>query len=172
VNLTADRLRELLSYDSGTGIFRWKVDRKRAKAGMVAGSSSRGYLLIGIDGRLYRAHRLAWLYEHGRWPELELDHVNGDRSDNRIANLREATADQQRRNQVVERNSRTGFKGVRLHRKSGLYHAKIRRNGKTLSLKYHPTVEAAHAAYMKAASEMDGEFFRPRKKEISHDSSK
>ena len=88
--LTAERLRERLHYDAGTGVFTRRVGSGHARTGEMAGSvHSTGYVRISIDGGKYTAHCLAWLYVHGVWPPDQIDHINGNRSDNRIANLRE-----------------------------------------------------------------------------------
>lgn len=93
------RLKEVLDYDPATGVFTWRVElNARGKVGDPAGCNSWGYRVIRIDGRLYGAHRLVWLYVHGRWPDAMIDHVNGDRSDNRIENLREANSVQNAHN--------------------------------------------------------------------------
>ena len=90
--LTQARLKKLLSYNTDTGEFRWRVTRRgAARAGSVAGCVRHdGYVRIAIDGKRYLAHRLAWLYVHGELVP-ELDHANGVRSDNRLDNLRPAT---------------------------------------------------------------------------------
>jgi hypothetical protein len=91
--LTAERLRELLHYDPDTGVFTWlRVKGRRVRVGALSGKANGGgYFQIGVDGRIYYAHRLAWLYVHGEWPVASIDHVNCDRCDNRLANLRPAT---------------------------------------------------------------------------------
>ena len=91
-SITQDDLKSLLTYDPDTGEFRWRFSRPRCAKGALAGTASyHGYTVIKINGRSYRAHRLAWLYEYGRWPNGELDHINRRRSDNTIANLREVS---------------------------------------------------------------------------------
>lgn len=88
IRVTRERLREVLSYDKRTGAFRWKIGTQRSKAGDVAGSVTvNGYRVIGIDGRLYNATRLAWLYNHDEWPEHQIAHRNGDKTDDSIGNL-------------------------------------------------------------------------------------
>src|ERR1700719_1662744 len=103
-----DRLRELLSYDPETGVFRWLVrKRQNVKAGDVAGSfDGCGYCKISIDRRAYKAHRLAWLYMTGEWPPAEIDHINMNRADNRFANLRLATRHQNMANQRLYANNK------------------------------------------------------------------
>src|SRR5690606_34614864 len=101
--LTQQRLKELLYYDPETGIFTRLVGRSgpRARAGDVAGSDNgKGYIRIYVDGRPYKAHRLAWFYMHGEWPE-EIDHRNGERADNRLSNLRPVTRQQNNLNQSI-----------------------------------------------------------------------
>jgi hypothetical protein len=85
--LTAERLRELLNYDPDTGVFTWRVRPVHShRVGDIAGSvrTTRGYRLIGVAGRVYKAHRLAWLYMMGEWPKDQIDHINRDPSDNRF----------------------------------------------------------------------------------------
>jgi hypothetical protein len=97
--ITAERLRKLLAYDPETGVFRWKVQRGRVRAGSIGGTLIKsGCHMIAIDWRTYPAHRLAWLCVHGCWPVDQIDHVNGIRTDNRIANLREAIRNENNEN--------------------------------------------------------------------------
>ena len=115
--LTQQQLKELLNYEKDTGIFTWKNPRaNRCKPGDIAGAINRGYLLIGItvDGiaLLYGAHRLAWLYEYGRFPNKDIDHINHDKSDNRISNLREVNHITNMKNQKIRSTNKSGFTGV------------------------------------------------------------
>lgn len=147
--LTADRLRDLLDYNSETGIFRWKVRvARRVRVGDIAGSADNGYREIRIDYTAYRAHRLAWLYAHGVWPK-EIDHINGVMDDNRLLNLRDATKSENQQNQRrAQSNNKTGLLGVSLRR--GKFQAQIMASGKNLHLGYFATAELAHAAYVQA----------------------
>ena len=158
--ITAARLREVLHYDPGTGVFRWRKHlSNRTKGSRKAGSAhSKGYRRIRIEGRLYFSHRLAWMYVHGRWPVHLIDHINGIRSDNRIVNLREATPDQNESNRGANRNNPTGFKGVHRDKRDGRYYASIMANGVTRRLGGFSSAEAAHNAYIAAAKELHGEF--------------
>ncbi len=161
--LTAKRLRSLLDYNVATGKFRWRVQRSGVKRGALAGSVGRkGYYLIGVDQKLYQAGRLAWLYKTGKWPKLEIDYINRDRSDIRWVNLREATRSQTRAK--VRITNRIGARGVWLL-PSGKYAARIKVNGKKTYLGSFNTVEAASKAYAKAAF---GEFASQLKKSSSH----
>jgi len=105
------RLRELMDYNPETGDFTWKETRGPAKKGATAGSPcNKGYIVIGIEGKVYKAHRLAWLYMTGDWPTDQLDHRNRDKGDNRWANLREASNQENCLNRT--RYNRTGYRGV------------------------------------------------------------
>ena len=157
--LTAERLRALLDYDPVTGVFRWRVGNgRRAVAGAVAGAisekSATAYLRIAIEGRRYYAHRLAWLHVYGAWPAHRLDHINTDRMDNRIANLREATAAENPQNQRrAHSHNKAGLLGVS-ETPGGRYAASIKAGGKRRYLGRYATPEDAHAAYLKAKQEM------------------
>jgi hypothetical protein len=152
-DLTAGRLRELLDYDPGTGVFRWRANRGRVRAGGVAGSLSvSGYLKARVDGRSHWAHRLAWLYVHGEWPRGGIDHINGDRSDNRIGNLRDVPQriNAQNRRTARRDNTSSGLLGVDWHAHRQRWRARIRLRGGRLDLGHFDTPEAAHAAYVEA----------------------
>lgn len=152
-DLTADRLRELVSYDPQNGVFRWVAPPKHKgpAVGKVAGSDhGGGYRKIKIDGRQHLAHRLAWLYVHGEWPRGLLDHVNGDRGDNRIVNLREATEAQNGQNRRrSQSNNAARLLGVAPTR-SGRWKAQIHVAGKQTHLGTFATPEQAHEAYLSA----------------------
>lgn len=111
--ITPDRLREVLAYDPDTGQFHWRV-RGRGKykrPGAHAGHYDGRYVTMRVDGRKYYAHRLAWVYVHGVWPDGDIDHINEDKSDNRISNLRPASRSQNMLN--VSRASERSQSGVR-----------------------------------------------------------
>jgi hypothetical protein len=151
--LTANRLREVLDYDPQTGIF--------TRAGKRAGSSNGcGYLRIRVDGQRYLAHRLAWLHVHGVWPSDQIDHVNTDRADNRIANLRDASRSQNHANTPLSRANTSGFKGVYWAPHTARWRAAIKVNGKKRHLGYFYSANDAALAYEAAANKMFGEFAR------------
>lgn len=160
--LTVERLREVLVYDPITGLWRWlKMLSWRRAVGSSAGECKKsGYVLIGIDGHRYRAHRLAWLYMTGAWPSGELDHKDTNPSNNRWNNIREATRVQNTHNTSLSKSNTSGFKGAYWHKKSGKWMAHIKYNCKTIYLGLFDTREEAHAAYVAKAIEFLGEFAR------------
>lgn len=164
IPLTSAQLHDLLDYEPITGKFRWKVATNgRVRIGQLAGSPNRdGYIQIKINRRLYGAHRLAWFYVNGRWPNAEIDHRNGNIADNSIANLREATRGQQMANLKRPRTNTSGFKGVSFYKRQRRWRAYIATDGKPKHLGYFDTAEEAHAAYAKAAVAQFGEFARTK----------
>lgn len=161
-SLSYDRLRELLHYDPETGQFVWRVSpsAKVAAGALAGGPNKAGYITIGIGGRRYKAHRLAWLYMTGEWPAEQIDHVNTVRDDNRWANLREATHIQNQRNRRSVEGKSVPFKGVRWNKSRSCYYASIRVNRKVICLPQRRTAEEAYNDYVAAASKYFGEFAR------------
>lgn len=135
--LTQERLRELLDYDPETGVFTWRVSRRGAKKGCVAGSLSHGYIHIRVDEKPYRAHRLAWLYMHGYFPENQIDHINRVRDDNRIINLREVSIQCNARNRGVRSTNTSGVVGVYWYKAIKKWRVQIKADGKNLHLGYY-----------------------------------
>jgi hypothetical protein len=151
-DLTAQRLRELLHYDPATGVFtRNTSSGTRWKAGQIAGSVTEGYWAIRVDGRLYKSHRLAWLYVYGHWPFEQIDHIDGNCSNNAISNLRDVSnAANQQNLHGAHRDSASGLLGVFFHKERSLWVAKICVNGKPLHLGRFTSAEEAHHAYIAA----------------------
>ena len=106
------------------------------------------------------AHRIAWALMYGEFPDGQLDHINGEPSDNRITNLRLATESQNKANRRRSKRNSTGFKGVSFRKRDHIYSAQIRKDKKTMWLGSYKSPEEAHRAYAKAAKEMHGEFAR------------
>lgn len=150
-NLTAARLRELLHYDTDTGVFTWKVRAAPHRpAGSLAGSRHwEGYLRIKIEEREYLAHRLAFLYMKGAWPRNQVDHMDGNRANNRWSNLRDVTPTANMQNiRVARPHSSVGLLGVT--RQKGRFVARIRVGSDRKYLGGFDTAEEAHAAYVEA----------------------
>jgi hypothetical protein len=160
-HLTGEEVRRSLRYEADTGTFFWRIDTRNTAAGDIAGSrQSRGYWHIKINRRLYMAHRLAWLYVTGEWPIGHIDHINGNRSDNRFVNLRVATNSENARNARMHINNACGYKGVHYKKRLNKFVAQINVGGRVYHLGVFQTAAEAHAAYWKAAKELFGEFAR------------
>jgi hypothetical protein len=142
-----NRLRATLLYDQDTGKFYSLRQLGLGNAPRLVGSiGKRGYAIVCFEGHRYTAHRLAWFYVTGQWPELDIDHINGVRHDNRFCNLRAVTRKQNRENTRVSWSS-SGFRGVSWSKSRSAWVAKVGHNGRQLILGYFADkVEAAAAA--------------------------
>lgn len=152
--MTPERLRELLHYDPETGSFTWSVERRRkVQKGSQAGCQNKlGYVVIRVDGKLYLAHRLAWLYTYNEWPPRFIDHINANKSDNRLCNLRLACDSINAQNIVCAKShSSSGVLGVRRYvRRDGSisWRASIRHEGKNKYLGCYNTLDEAQSVYI------------------------
>jgi len=151
--LTAELIRELLSYEVETGIFKWKKSiGARSKVGKVAGCLNKGtgYYYIKIFGKSHFAHRLAWLHVYGHWPDLVIDHINGIIGDNRICNLRDVDRKANSQNQLKahKNNLSTGLIGAA--KNGNKFRAAIRFNGVMKHIGNFNTPQEAHLAYIAA----------------------
>lgn len=153
--LSIEYLRQILSYDSQTGAFKWnKTNRK--KVGII----HRGYLRIQLNKKKYMAHRLAWAIFYGEWPVHDIDHINRITLDNRIDNLRQATKQQNNQNTKTRKDNSSGYKGVSvLSSGRRRYRADISINGKNKYIGVFFTPEEARDAYIAEAKLLHGEFF-------------
>lgn len=124
-------IRKALSYDPDTGVILWvSPTGRRVKAGDVAGSvDARGYRYIRVLGRLVAAHRIAWAMSHGKWPAGQIDHVNRNKGDNRIENLRECSPAENQQNMGLRSDNTSGSQGVSFHRQTGKWRAYITTHG-------------------------------------------
>lgn len=152
--LTQGRLKEVLSYDPDVGVFIRVAPLKGQKVGSRSGvRSACGYMQVGVDRQTYLGHRLAWFYVHGVWPNGQIDHLNGDRADNRISNLRDVSGGINQQNQRKPHiDATSGFLGVR--RSRNRWRAAIKNNGRILSLGTYDTPKLAHEAYLGAKRKM------------------
>lgn len=153
-------LRNIISYDAETGVIRKLKCRRSDWIGKQAGSiNKKGYVAVSIYNKLYLAHRLAWLYIYGKWPE-QVDHIDGDKTNNRISNLRLATTSQNVHSQRIRRNNTSGYKGVTFNRSANKWVAQIKINRKQKYLGLFTSPIDAHSAYSHAAKKYFGEFAR------------
>jgi hypothetical protein len=155
--ITQEYLKSILSYDPETGLFLWKISRSnRVKIGSEPGcTTNTGYICIKLDSKKYQAHRLAWLYVYGYMPKNDVDHINGNRIDNRIINLREATRSENIQNlKKCNSNNKTGLLGSCFNKSVNKFQAQIVINYKRIHLGYFNTAIEAHEAYIKAKREL------------------
>lgn len=144
-------LGERLAYDAKTGAFTWRVaPAPRFAVGSRAGSlNSNGYVVIRCAGRLYHAHRIAWLFSYGFWPDGDIDHINGNPADNRLNNLRDVSRSVNQQNlRRARRDNATGLLGVK--RARNRFEARINVGGRYVHLGTFDSPHAAHAAYLAA----------------------
>lgn len=143
------------------GDFIYRIDVGKKKQGSRAGTqSASGYCMLSIDGIQYQAHRIAWAMHYSEQPPEVIDHINGNRLDNRIENLRQATTSLNAANCGRRAHNTSGFKGVSKCKQTGLWAAGITVRGKRTNLGRYSTPEEAHAVWLSAATEAHGEFAR------------
>jgi hypothetical protein len=158
-DLTADRLRELLHYDPATGIFTRIAPVKGCRVGDKAGSlTKKGYIEIGIDNKVYYAHRLAWLFMTGEWPPHYVDHREFQKADNRWETLRNAPPSESQFNRRKQRNNTSGYKGVFYNPRLRKWQVSIGYRRKTIYVGVYETIDAAAEAYKQAALKYHGEY--------------
>lgn len=148
-----DRLHELLECDPQAGRLTWKQSKGRQARGSQAGCLHKalGYVCITIDGVSFGAHRIVWAMAHDRWPKDVIDHINGDRSDNRLANLRDVSVQVNTQNRSKARScNASGYLGVSCIRSTGRFSSSIKGpDGRVRHLGTYASAEEAHSAYMR-----------------------
>jgi hypothetical protein len=136
-----------LSYDGDSGRLAWKISRGKARPGQLAGSVDKdGYLQVVVLGMPVKAHRLAWFMHHGSWPDGEIDHINGLRADNRIANLRVVSRGENCRNLHKTPANGVGIRGA-VRQVTGRFGARVKLDGRTYWLGTFDTPQEAGAVY-------------------------
>ena len=162
-NLSAETVRELLGYDPETGVFRWKKRvAHRVQAGDVAGTDGIRARRLMILSKPFLAHRVAWLYVHGRWPDGVIDHINRDPFDNRIANLRDVTQRENIQNASMSRRNTSGVRGVFWRADRGSWRAEIKVDYKSKYLGDFKTLEEAS----KARADAEAACFAPINRKV------
>lgn len=156
-----ERISAILSYDPETGSFRWKKTeaRSRSPERRVGSLDHKGYQRIWVDHKIYPAHHLAWFLTHRSWPK-QIDHINGEKADNRIANLRLATTSQNSMNTKKRSDNTSGVKGVHWSTTAKKWCARVVINGTRTLLGHFEDIEDAARAYRDAAAEHYGPFAR------------
>lgn len=155
--ITHEELKAALTYNPETGVFKWAAPGRSRVIGIEVGSwDCYGYKTVRLAGKSYKLQRLAWLYVNGKWPEFDIDHKNGIRSDNRIENLRDIPRKLNLENQVKLRNrpNKTGLMGAYFDSRKNIYYSRISQNDKSIYLGSFKTAEDAHNAYLKAKKEL------------------
>lgn len=176
-DLTAGYVRAILDYEPETGLFKWKYRAERPKewntrrAGKPAGGRNgpdSPVMVIRIDDNLYCLHRLAWLYMTGEWPKGEIDHINGNPTDNRFKNLRDTTHSQNMQNRSTPSNNSSGFVGVRYRAHHKKWEARVYRDKICVWHAYFASAQEAANARNIALEEVHGDFAPKRPERRSH----
>ena len=148
-------MKRILHYEPNNGLFTWilkQTPKSRIRTGEIAGSlNSHGYLRIRIDRHEYLSHRLAWFYIYGNWPEEQIDHINRNRTDNRILNLRSASHSENQQNKSIQKNNKSGAKGVYWNKKDHKWMVRIAVNGRRYFIGLFDHKDDAENAYLEAA---------------------
>jgi len=151
--ITQESLKSIVEYDKETGLF-------ARKNGAKFGFNDAGYLRAEIGFKNYYLHRLAWLYEYGSFPKGHIDHINGDKTDNRICNLREATRSQNLCNVAKTKRNTSGIKNVSFHKESQKWRVVVSVNGKNKSFGLYDDIELAELVSIEAKNKYHGDFAR------------
>jgi hypothetical protein len=160
--ITQEKLKEILDYNPDTGIFTWKVPRRKIKVGDNAGYiNEAGYVRLTISHKKYLAHRIAWLYVYGSIPKY-IDHINGITTDNRICNLREATHSENMCNRKVHSNNKSGIRNVVFCKKNKKWRVRLRFNNNIINIGYFDDLEFAELVAIEAREKYHGNFARQK----------
>lgn len=160
-NFTFECLNSLLTYNPITGELFWNGSRRgRCLDGLkpIGSPNSRGYLRTMINGQRLLVHRIIWFLSTKRWPDKQIDHINGIKHDNRLSNLREATGSENQCNRGIQKNNNTGIRGVYYSKWAKKYAAQIRINKKNIFLGYYNTLYEAKITRREAETKYFGEF--------------
>jgi hypothetical protein len=162
--ISQEYIKQLFNYDPRTGVFTWikKLSRKTVIGDVAGNLDASGYVRIRIDGKSYLAHRLAYVYVNGLPPENCLDHINGNRADNRICNIREATHHENNLNANIKNKNTSGHKGVSWDESRKKWRALAKFNFKSYYLGRFVNKDDAIAAYVAFCKKNHGDFISNR----------
>jgi len=162
--ITQEELKKLLHYNPKTGIFTRVVSvGRKVKSGQVAGGLDNGYIKIGINGKRYFAHRLAWLYVYGEFsnlPQMVIDHIDGNTINNKIENLRKVTHQQNILNQKLRTTNTSGIKNICWHKREGKWYVRVMNKGVMKNIGYFEDLELAELAAIEVRRKYHGQFAR------------
>ena len=156
LDITQSQLKELLSYDSDTGRFTWLKPGRGIVVGRrtnEASNCNNGYVAVGLHGKKIYAHRLVWFYVNGEWPLVSIDHINQNKTDNRITNLRMTNKSENGQNRGPQANNKTGIKGVYSSSTSKKWVAQLHVGGKNIMVRSFDSPTDAANAYAAAAAQ-------------------
>jgi hypothetical protein len=154
--LSQNELNSIFEYEPLTGVVRWKERRSNIAQGSIAGCvHGSGYKVVTINSKTYKLHRIIWIMLFGQIPEnFYLDHINGNKIDNRLENLRLATNNQNQQNRPAPKNSSSGYRGVTWHKQVNKWMARICHEGKRTTIGFFDTAEDAYEAYKQEAKKL------------------
>ncbi len=156
---TFNYLNSLLRYEPNTGFLYWKIRGRGRRQGIpVGGINSYGYVQISIDYERFSGHRLAWLLSTGRWPFAEIDHINHNKKDNRLINLRESTRSENKRNVLLQANNTSGLQGVNFNKEKNKWQVRIKIMGVAKHLGWFNTLDEAKQHRLRAEKNYYGDF--------------
>lgn len=155
--MTQDDIKSILNYDSLTGLFTWKINKGRVKKGTEIKYINNNYKYVGINYKTYALHRLAWLYVYGYFPK-EIDHINGNKSDNRIDNLRECTRQQNCQNRIDTKNKSSFIRNVHWHKLAKKWQVRVQIKNKRLCLGLFDDLELAELVAEEARNKYHKDF--------------
>ncbi|NDC49514.1 MAG: HNH endonuclease [Micrococcales bacterium] len=153
---TQEYLKAIFEYNPVDGVVRWNICRSNMVKGARAGCINKsGYIVVTVDSKTYRLTRLIWIYMFGHIPDdFHVDHINGNKIDNRLCNLRLVTNKQNQENRPAPRNTSSGYRGVTWHKACSKWMARICHHGKRETIGFFETADDAYSAYKQRASEL------------------
>jgi hypothetical protein len=156
MDLLQDELKSIFEYDPMSGTLRWKEGRSNMVKGSIAGCThGSGYKVVTIKSKMHKVHRVIWIMLFGQIPDkFFLDHINGNKADNRLENLRLATNSQNQQNRPAPKNSSSGYRGVNWHKQADKWMARICHNNKRITIGFFDTAEQAYEAYKTEAKKL------------------